>query len=57
MGQKLGGRPGDCPVSESVSDRLLRLPLFCGLSEFDQQRVIEGIRAFKINSTAMRKAA
>jgi len=26
MGQRFGGREGDCPVTENVSDRLLRLP-------------------------------
>jgi dTDP-4-amino-4,6-dideoxygalactose transaminase len=56
MGQKFGGKPGDCPVSESVSDRLLRLPFYAGLSETDQQRVIESVRAFTVN-TAHRSAA
>src|SRR5262249_40368313 len=26
MGLSFGGKPGDCPVTESVCDRLLRLP-------------------------------
>jgi dTDP-4-amino-4,6-dideoxygalactose transaminase len=43
MGRRWGGRPGDCPVSESVSDRLLRLPFYTSLSEADQERVIETI--------------
>jgi dTDP-4-amino-4,6-dideoxygalactose transaminase len=47
MGQKLGGRPGDCPVSESMSDRLLRLPFFNSLDPTSQGRVIDGIRDFK----------
>jgi dTDP-4-amino-4,6-dideoxygalactose transaminase len=38
MGRQLGGKPGDCPVTEEVSDRLLRLPLYSGLSEADQER-------------------
>ena len=46
MGRKLGGRPGDCPVTEDVSDRLLRLPFYKDLSEGDQERVIEAILAF-----------
>lgn len=46
MGRRLGGRPGDCPVTESVSDRLLRLPCFSGLTESEQERVIEAIHAF-----------
>jgi len=46
MGQKLGGRPGDCPVTERVSDRLLRLPLYNDLSPDEQASVIDGIKAF-----------
>jgi dTDP-4-amino-4,6-dideoxygalactose transaminase len=46
MGQKLGGRPGDCPIAESASDRLLRLPLFNDLSDEEQKHVIESINAF-----------
>jgi dTDP-4-amino-4,6-dideoxygalactose transaminase len=47
MGHSFGGRPGDCPVTESVSDRLLRLPLFNGLTEDEQRRAIEVILATK----------
>jgi dTDP-4-amino-4,6-dideoxygalactose transaminase len=47
MGQRLGGRPGDCPVSETMSDRLLRLPFFNSLTELAQARVIETIRDFR----------
>ncbi|MGB8296187.1 MAG: dTDP-4-amino-4,6-dideoxygalactose transaminase [Polyangia bacterium] len=46
MGQKLGGRLGDCPVSESMSDRLLRLPFFNSLDPTSQGRVIDAIRDF-----------
>ena len=35
-----GGEPGDCPVTESVSDRLVRLPFYTSLSEEDQGLVI-----------------
>ncbi len=47
MGRRVGGRPGDCPVTEDVSDRLLRLPFHTHLEESDQMKVIEGIQAFK----------
>ena len=50
MGQKLGGHPGDCPVTESVSDRLVRLPLFGGMTPAEQLRVIEGVRSFRAGS-------
>ena len=35
MGRKFGGKPGDCPVTEEVSDRLLRLPFYNDLVEAD----------------------
>ncbi|MGW8267875.1 MAG: dTDP-4-amino-4,6-dideoxygalactose transaminase [Longimicrobiales bacterium] len=40
MGKRFGGRAGDCPVTESVSERLLRLPFYNGMEESDQERVI-----------------
>ena len=46
MGQKFGGRPGQCPVTESVSDQLLRLPLYCGLTESEQDQTIEQVLSF-----------
>jgi dTDP-4-amino-4,6-dideoxygalactose transaminase len=46
MGQKLGGKAGDCPVSEDISDRLVRLPFYFDLSESDQNAVIEAVKSF-----------
>lgn len=46
MGVRLGGRPGDCPVTESISDRLLRLPFYNELSTIAQDRVIAAIREY-----------
>jgi dTDP-4-amino-4,6-dideoxygalactose transaminase len=46
MGRRFGGKPGDCPVTEEVSDRLLRLPLYYGLSDDDQTRVLNAVREF-----------
>ncbi|HOE35203.1 MAG TPA: dTDP-4-amino-4,6-dideoxygalactose transaminase [Anaerolineaceae bacterium] len=43
MGQRFGGKPGDCPVTERVSDQLVRLPLFYNLTDEEQDRVIEVI--------------
>ena len=48
MGVRLGGRPGSCPVSEAVSDRLVRLPLYFDLSDSDQSRVIAAVQAFQV---------
>ncbi len=47
MGRQLGGREGDCPVTEDVSDRLLRLPFYNDLTEVDQARVVAAIKDFK----------
>lgn len=46
MGKKFGGKQGDCPNTENISDRLLRLPFFYSLSEADQDNVIENIVDF-----------
>ena len=46
MGRRYGGREGQCPVTESVSDRLVRLPFFSGLTAAEQAQVIAGVRAF-----------
>ena len=48
MGRKYGGRPGDCPVSEDISDRLLRLPFYNDLSRVDQAHVVQVIKAFRV---------
>lgn len=47
MGQKFGGKAGDCPVTEEISDRLLRLPFYNDLTEADQARVVGAIRQFE----------
>lgn len=48
MGRRMGGRPGDCPVTERISDRLVRLPFYTTLSQEDQARVVEEIQSFPI---------
>ncbi len=47
MGLRFGGREGDCPVTEDLADRLLRLPFFTGMSSSEQAQVIEAVRAFR----------
>jgi dTDP-4-amino-4,6-dideoxygalactose transaminase len=47
MGVQHGGKTGDCPVTEDVSDRLLRLPFFNSFTETAQARVIEAILEFR----------
>jgi dTDP-4-amino-4,6-dideoxygalactose transaminase len=46
MGRRFGGAVGDCPVTEDVSERLLRLPLYSDLSDEDQATVIEAVHRF-----------
>ena len=46
MGRSFGGRQGDCPVTERVSDRLLRLPFHNLLTGAEQEEVIEAILEF-----------
>jgi dTDP-4-amino-4,6-dideoxygalactose transaminase len=47
MGKKMGGKAGDCPVTEERSDRLVRLPFFNSLGRDQQDKVIEIIHQFK----------
>ncbi len=48
MGKKFNGHAGDCPVTERVSDQLVRLPFHNALTASEQEMVIEAIREFKI---------
>jgi dTDP-4-amino-4,6-dideoxygalactose transaminase len=41
MGLRFGGKKGDCPVTEQVSDRIVRLPFYNELSLSEQQTIIE----------------
>ena len=45
-GRRLGGKEGDCPVCEDVSDRLLRLPFYNDIGALDQFRVIDTVLEF-----------
>ena len=46
MGRKFGGREGDCPVTERVSDQLIRLPFHNALTSSEQEIVIQAIQEF-----------
>jgi dTDP-4-amino-4,6-dideoxygalactose transaminase len=43
MGRRFGAEPGDCPVTEDLSARLVRLPLYNSLDPADQERTVEAI--------------
>ncbi|HJX37784.1 MAG TPA: dTDP-4-amino-4,6-dideoxygalactose transaminase [Anaerolineae bacterium] len=47
MGRRFGGKPGDCPVTETVSDRLARLPFHNSLTEKDLERVVDLVKQFR----------
>ena len=47
MGLRFGGREGQCPIAEDLSNRLVRLPFFYDLSESDQARVMETALSFR----------
>jgi dTDP-4-amino-4,6-dideoxygalactose transaminase len=44
-----GWQRTDCPVTEDVSDRLVRLPFFTSMSEEEQRIVIDVVRSFDIS--------
>jgi dTDP-4-amino-4,6-dideoxygalactose transaminase len=46
MGLRFGGRQGDCPNTEDLADRLLRLPFFTGMSSSELTQVIDAVRGF-----------
>jgi dTDP-4-amino-4,6-dideoxygalactose transaminase len=46
VGRSMGYAPGDLPVTESISGRLLRLPFYYGLREEEQFQVVKNIKIF-----------
>jgi len=48
MGRQFGGRAGQCPVTEDVADRLVRLPVFYQLDDAALARVIDAVTSFTV---------
>lgn len=46
MGRKFGGQVGDCPVTEDVSDRLVRLPFYNSITDGQLQQVVDAITGY-----------
>jgi dTDP-4-amino-4,6-dideoxygalactose transaminase len=46
MGRRFGYAEGDLPLTEDLSERLLRLPSFAGITEAEQARVADLVEAF-----------
>jgi dTDP-4-amino-4,6-dideoxygalactose transaminase len=47
MGRRFGGQPGDCPVTERVSDQLVRLPFHNALTDEDLWKVVEAVQEYQ----------
>jgi dTDP-4-amino-4,6-dideoxygalactose transaminase len=47
MGLQFGGKVGDCPVTEQLSDCLVRLPFYNDLAQDDLDAVIKAVHAYK----------
>lgn len=47
MGRRFGGKEGDCPRTESISERLVRLPFYNDMTENEQTEVIQAVKAFR----------
>jgi dTDP-4-amino-4,6-dideoxygalactose transaminase len=48
MGQQFGGSVGDCPVTEDISDRLVRLPFYNAMTEEEQAYVVEALQSLNV---------
>ena len=47
VGRSLGGREGQCPVTENAADTLVRLPLFSGMTASELEAVIDATSSFR----------
>ena len=50
MGAKVGRTPFGCPITDDISDRLARLPLFTDMTAVEQQQVIDAIVSFRVQA-------
>ena len=53
-GLKYAARPSNCPVTEEISERLLRLPFYNDLTEGDQDRVASAVIDLRVRSLSRR---
>lgn len=47
MGLNFGGKQGDCPVTETISDQLTRLPMYFDLSNDQLEQIVDVITSYK----------
>lgn len=57
VGLKFGYRPGQLPVTEDLSSRLMRLPFYYDISQVEQMEVVSRIQAFAARTVGRRAAA
>jgi dTDP-4-amino-4,6-dideoxygalactose transaminase len=57
VGLSFGYREGDLPVTEELSERLVRLPFYYDLTEQDQLAVVTNIKKYVWQTVGGRKAA
>ena len=48
MGRRFGGAEGDCPVTERISARVVRLPFFTGMTAAESAHVVEAVQSFRV---------
>lgn len=49
MGLEMGYKEGDLPITESISSRIIRLPLYAGLSDEEVEKVLFHLKNFFVN--------
>jgi len=47
MGERVGRAFNNCPVTQEMSDRLVRLPLFADMTAIEQDRVVAAVLSFE----------
>ncbi len=48
MGRSYGGKQGDCPVTERISDQLTRLPMHFDLTNSQLEQIVDTVTSFKV---------
>lgn len=57
MGREFGGYEGQCPVTEHISEQLLRLPMYVGLDQVNQHRILDAIYDFQMHGAESARIA
>lgn len=48
MGKRYGGKIGDCPITEKISDQLVRLPMYFSLTDAELHRIIDVVQKIRL---------